>query len=262
MLRSIGFYTFFVLIYLVTSMLGALPLGVLSEVIRILAFAIPVFIGCVYARRDKRRREEIRGVSEPEKRLFTMKPEYIPDVFLLSFPVIFVIFIISFLTSLLLALFGVESGMEYSGDFVTLLLTSAIAPAILEEMLFRFLPILIIAPYSKKYAVIASALLFAVSHSDPAMIPYSLFAGAVFMIVDLGFDSVIPSFIMHFINNALSCVLICYIDTEEKLIFYGASLLVLALGCTVPILLMGRRFLDTLKRAFVMDDAPPSCEFL
>jgi membrane protease YdiL (CAAX protease family) len=42
--------------------------------------------------------------------------------------------------------------------------------------------------------------------------PYAFLAGLVFMLVDLIADSVWPSVVIHFLNNALSVVLVFYSD--------------------------------------------------
>ena len=119
-------------------------------------------------------------------------------------PFIGIVFIISFLTSLLLGLFGHSNTTDLSGNIWLMILKHAAIPAILEELLFRLVPIALIAPYSKKNALFFSAIAFALLHCNFFQIPYAFFAGLVFAALDIAAGSIYPSLILHFINNLIA----------------------------------------------------------
>ena len=120
------------------------------------------------------------------------------------FPIIFAIFVISFLTSLVMGAVGIKATVtDTSGNLLYLILVSAFAPAVFEEMLFRYLPARLLGGYSKRLAVVYSSILFALAHCNAFQIPYALIAGALFMALDIATGSIFPSVAVHFINNIL-----------------------------------------------------------
>ena len=121
------------------------------------------------------------------------------------FPIIFAIFVISFLTSLVMGAVGIEATVtDTSGNLLYVILVSAFAPAVFEEMLFRYLPARLLGGYSNRLTVIYSTILFALAHCNAFQIPYALIAGALFMALDIATGSIFPSVAVHFINNILS----------------------------------------------------------
>ena len=53
-------------------------------------------------------------------------------------------------------------------------------------------------------AFLLSAVMFAFAHRSLFIIPYAFLAGVLFMIIDVASGSIIPSLILHFLNNFLS----------------------------------------------------------
>ena len=84
------------------------------------------------------------------------------------------------------------------------LINHALLPAILEEALFRYLPMRMIAPHSPRCAIIISSLFFALVHGNLFQIPYAFIGGIIFMSLNLATGSIIPSLVIHFVNNAMS----------------------------------------------------------
>ena len=106
------------------------------------------------------------------------------------------------------------------GDsYLLALLTHALAPAILEEALFRYVPMRLLAPYSQRGAIFISAFFFALVHHELFTIPYAFVGGLIFMAIDLATESVIPSIVILFINNALS-VSMSFAPYEPIIIFF------------------------------------------
>ena len=119
-------------------------------------------------------------------------------------PTLALIFLISWLTSLLLSFVGDGNYVDVSGNLFVVILMHALIPAIAEEALFRYIHIALILPYTKKGAIWISALFFAIVHCNLYQLPYAFFAGIVFALLDIAFDSILPSVILHFINNLSS----------------------------------------------------------
>lgn len=133
-------------------------------------------------------------------------------------PTVAAIMLISLVTSWLLSKGGITDTTTLSGTVPMIYLMYAVIPAVGEELLFRFVPISLVAPYSKKNAVLVSAILFALVHFNLLQLPYALFAGVVFAALDIMCDSILPSVVIHLLNNAISITLALY-PSVEKLTF-------------------------------------------
>ncbi|MBO5653487.1 MAG: CPBP family intramembrane metalloprotease, partial [Clostridia bacterium] len=83
-------------------------------------------------------------------------------------------------------------------------LTSALSPAIGEEMLFRYTCLALLLPYGKRFGVAVSALLFALFHQNFYQMPYALAAGIVLALAALYSRSFLLPIFLHFANNLLS----------------------------------------------------------
>ena len=125
----------------------------------------------------------------------------------LVFPIIFLMLLISSVTTLVMGAFGVSGGVSrFDENIFYAIIVSALAPAIFEEMLFRYLPLRGLCAYSPRLAVIYSAILFSLSHCNLFQIPYALVAGVAFAAIDIAAGSVMPSIIIHFINNVAALI--------------------------------------------------------
>ena len=162
-----------------------------------LAYVIPLVIFVIFVRR-----------SEEERHFARLLPRAI-DWGLVApvlAPAILGVMLLAFLTSFLFSLIGKGGGVEISEPITEALFTRALLPAVLEELLFRYVPLTLIAPHSKKSALIISSILFALAHCTLLQIPYAFFAGIVYMWVALMTDSILPSIILHLINNVIAVV--------------------------------------------------------
>ena len=187
---TLAYFAFLILLFL-----SGMFSGVLSEVIYYLSFILPVAV-CLYL---------TRGDGVGWKKHLTIDKEGVTLSWPLVFPTISLIMLISYITSFIIfTLTGKTSSVDIGDSYLIALITHALIPAIFEEALFRYLPMRLIGPHSPRCAIIVSALFFALVHGDLFSIPYAFIAGLVFMAIDLATDSIIPSVIIHFINNALS----------------------------------------------------------
>lgn len=190
--------------------------GVLSSVIYILAFIIPIAIGFIKTR-DKNSDTDFLSLGGAKRSLPFIAPT------------ILAVMSVSLLTSLLVGwISGKENVVELGDSLIVALISHAVAPAILEEALFRLVPLRAMRGEKASVTVIYSALLFALIHHSFFSMPYAFLAGAVFMLIDLVFDSALPSVIIHFLNNALSVFFIFYADSQWLIPLAVGALVVLS----------------------------------
>ncbi len=185
-------YVFFLdLSFIILLFVSGLLSGALSDIVYYLAFVLPFVIVLVWSRQE-------RAPYKPPKVL--IKPKNLALTIPLIFPTVVIILFFSWLSSLIFD--GTASGI--SDNVAVAILTQALLTSILEEAFFRYLPLALLAPHSRKGAIILSAALFAVVHMNPHQLLYAFIAGIIFATVDLAFDSILPSIILHFSNNFLS----------------------------------------------------------
>jgi membrane protease YdiL (CAAX protease family) len=228
--------------------------GYLSDIIYYLAFIMPMFIGFYYSWVLKKEREEIAGVREVSDKFLMFEIKKVGKILPLIAPFIAIVFTVSFLNSTILALFGVSSSPVEDTGIIRMLLVHALVPALFEEMLFRYIPMKLLVPFSRRHAVIYSSLFFSLIHCSFSQMPYALVAGALFMIIDIAFESVWPSVIIHIINNAASIVWIkCSPNPMYALIFAGV-LFAVAIISAIFIYYKRREYLPMLKSAITKGD--------
>ena len=80
-----------------------------------------------------------------------------------------------------------------------------VAP-IAEELIFRGLVLKTIAPYGKKLAIVVSALLFGLMHGNIKQFVGAFVCGIIFAAVDVKYGSILPSLIIHVLNNLLPVI--------------------------------------------------------
>lgn len=83
-------------------------------------------------------------------------------------------------------------------------ITTAIIPAFVEELLFRGVVLTNLLPYGRAPAVVISAVLFGLMHQNPAQIFYATMAGLVLGLVCVRTRSIWGGVLIHFVNNLFS----------------------------------------------------------
>lgn len=254
MRRNISIYTVCVLVFLLLlSVAGSLK-GLVSDVVYYLSFAVAVAIGMRLGRP--------RPVSETGESYQPAPYEYLtldkkgaklllPTVF----PSVALIFLLSYLTSLLLfAVTGQTSTTEVGDSLGVAVLVHALVPALLEESLFRFLPMYLLSGFSRRVTVFISSLYFALVHNSFFSMPYAFLAGVIFITLDIVTESVWPSVILHFINNAVSVLWIFYSADGGFTLGFCLTLGALALVSVGVIFLMRRQYKAALCGFFLRDE--------
>ena len=224
--------------------------GVLHEILYVLSFAVPFFVAAGFLPRLRAEREEISGVAEKPKRYLSIDKKGL----LLFLPVIpllvGVIFVISYLTSLVLEFFGAVNTLPEMGSLFLMIVDHALLPSLLEELLFRYLPLLLLLPYSKRSCIFVSSLFFALIHLNLFQIPYAFVAGLILIVLDVITESILPSLVMHFVNNLLSVVYMSYCSDPSAAVIFFSLLGASCLLSLVPIIIRRREYLRLLKGCF------------
>ena len=126
------------------------------------------------------------------------------------------------------SLFGIENtgGTFDTGSHPNILLyflTVAVLPAFAEEFAFRGVIMGTIRPYSEGLAILVSSATFALMHGNFVQLPFTFCCGIVFAYIDIKTGSLLPSIIIHFLNNGLS-VLFDVLTSYGVLNDYGADM--------------------------------------
>ena len=195
MKRALTCVTVVDLLFILLLSISAFFGGFIGNLIYYSAFVIP-FCVAIYVKNKTKLEFNPPQIKIKSKELCLLIPTVAPTLAL--------VFLISWLTSLLLSFIGEGSHVDVSGNLLIVIMIHALIPAIAEEALFRYIPIAFISPYTKRGAVWISALLFGLVHCNLYQLPYAFFAGIIFALLDISFGSIMPSVILHFINNLSS----------------------------------------------------------
>lgn len=108
----------------------------------------------------------------------------------------------------------------------------ALIPAIVEEFLFRGVMLKGCENFGKIQAVLVTAAAFSLYHMSPAQTIYQFIIGVIYAIVALTSKSIIPTTILHFLNNFL---IITWNYLLPDLVVSGAAKIIL---CVVGIFMV------------------------
>lgn len=167
-------------------------------------------------------------------------------------PCLLTIYLVAWLCSYLGSLAGISASAALTDPLPLALVRHALFPAVAEELLFRYYPLRRLLPYGRRRAVGVSALLFALAHADIIQLPYALLAGLVFAALDAVTESLVPSLLLHLLNNTLS-VLTLIGTLPAWTVPVGLTALLLPSG--VLLILLRRRYDELLSRR---NSTPPT----
>ena len=137
--------------------------------------------------------------------------------------------LIGYQTSSVITDIPMDGGLVFLALFLI-----AVMPAIFEELIFRG----IILESTKKLGTLQACLingfLFSLFHCNPSQPGYTFVLGAVFAFVAIRTGSVIPSMIVHFLNNGYSVILMYFgiyeLSDITAYIILGVSAVLFGLG--------------------------------
>ena len=96
--------------------------------------------------------------------------------------------------------------LKHPYQMVIYFISYAIIPALVEEILFRGTVCRSLTVYGKGTAVVISALLFALMHTNIEQMLYTFVAGLFFGLLYVETKSVLAPILLHFVNNSISVV--------------------------------------------------------
>ena len=146
------------------------------------------------------------------------KWKYVVPVILISF---ISIFACNFIEELINLPNLVEAQLtDMSGSLWGVMAIAVLGP-VTEEIIFRGVACggLLRAGVKPWTAIIVSALLFGLIHMNPAQIPFAMILGIIFAIIYYKTKSLIPSTILHILNNSFAVISMNCIDNQDEMSF-------------------------------------------
>ena len=243
--RKINYLSICYTLFLILLLLSGSLEGIFSKVAYAAAFLLPIVLGLWLSKDSEVKEKSFLSISKADLK-FTLP---------LITPTVVVIMVISLVTSAVIAVvMGAKNTVDVGDSFVFAIISHALIPSILEEVLFRYIPMKLLSDESKRVTVIASALFFALSHHSLFSIPYAFVAGVIFMAIDLKAKSIIPSFLVHFINNAISIGLLVYADNPG---FAPSITIILGILLVISVVFLARnkqKYIFEAKKIFKNPD--------
>ena len=128
-------------------------------------------------------------------------------------------------------------------DLLIYYVSLAIIPAICEELLFRGVIINCLKHKGQIFAVVLSAIMFAIFHFSPEQLIYPICWGLLLGIVYLRTKNILFPMIMHFINNAFSLTLQYFTTTSNSVKFEPTAFLAIYAVVTFAIWVLAMVYL-------------------
>ncbi len=160
-----------------------------------------------------------------------------------------------------LSLFGFKNEMtdygQVSGvaEYILYFFSITIVPAIAEEFLFRGAVLGVLRKYGDITAIIISSALFGIMHGNLVQTPVTFLIGLVLGYLTVKTGSIIPSMILHFVNNSLVVVteiIYSFIKDETTLAVVDLSIMIAiiiaGLICTAILLKKHKEKLFTFEK--------------
>lgn len=111
------------------------------------------------------------------------------------------------------SLFNLQNTVSFSNqidtfkDVIIYIISTAVTPAISEELIFRGVLTKALRKYGDSFAIITSSLIFATIHGNISQIPFTFLLGLILAFSVCKTNSVFPAIIIHFINNLYAVIL-------------------------------------------------------
>lgn len=111
--------------------------------------------------------------------------------------------------------FGLDKPTFLAG-FSTFLYVVVLAP-IIEEVVYRGFVLKLISPYGKTASIFISAFIFGFMHGNLSQFAGAFVSGLVYATVAVCSGSIVPTIIMHMINNCLNFISTCANDYDSEI---------------------------------------------
>ena len=106
-----------------------------------------------------------------------------------------------------ISIFGLKNSVDMTfesksaPEILLCIAAVAIAPALAEELAFRGVFMNILRPWGDAVAIVVSAIMFGAMHGNTTQIIFAFTLGLIFGYVDCKTNSIVPSVVIHFVNN-------------------------------------------------------------
>lgn len=129
-----------------------------------------------------------------------------------------------------------EMKMEGLGGSIVGIVSVAIVPAFIEELAIRGALMQPLRKFGDKFAIITSAMVFAIMHGNLVQIPYTILGGLLLGYLAVVTESLWPSIILHFFNNLYSVIIMCVSDNISDRASTIAALIMIVLFAIIGII--------------------------
>lgn len=229
-------YTFHIGLDVIGSEKLTLTLGTISETVCYLGyFLIPAWLFYVMSKKSP---------TEPIK--FAPKfSKYLPLMILAGIAVCLGAANISdWLCGLIDYSLPYDDTMQYMKDpeIVAMFMTTSLAPAFAEELLFRGVIYTNLRPYGKTFAILTSAVMFGLMHENIEQLLYTTMAGICLAMIYEATGSIWGSVFLHMFFNLYAvlqtAIIYRYDEATAAVIIYLSQAVLIALGAISIILLL------------------------
>ena len=239
MRRRVTLIIFLDLLFLLLLTVSAVIGSTAGRLFYYLAYILPVTAGLIFAKK-----------TGAQNAMRLLPKETLPSLALFA-PTLIAVIGISTVTSVILTALGKTNITDVSGNLFVELTRHALVPAILEEMLFRYVPTRLLGDRSPRAVLVISSVMFALIHLNLFQIPYALLAGGVLAFITLSSGSIIPAMLLHFINNAVS--VLCMREPETLSAPICLVLLLLCIPSVIYIIFKRKKYRELLTHALSGD---------
>ncbi len=150
---------------------------------------------------------------------------------------------INYISAIFQSLIGIEftaavNEIKLVGTKETILgvISVAIVPALLEEIVIRGILLQPLRKYGDKFAIVTSALVFACMHGNMVQIPYTVIGGLLMGYLAVVTGSLWPSIILHFLNNFYSVIAITTSDNFGDVVSTATVLIMVVLFAIIGVI--------------------------
>ena len=131
-------------------------------------------------------------------------------------------------------------------QLLLMFLSTAIIPAVVEEILFRGVVLSNLLPYGKTTAIVGSAVLFGLMHGNILQFLYTTLLGVVIGYIYVQTRSIWVCMLIHFFNNGISVLqegaYSMFGDGAALRVINGIELFIVGLGAIFAVILLIRYF--------------------
>ena len=200
------------LMYLFPSFGDTKSLLALDIIITFLAIGLPFFLMHLLLKKKKISKELPLGKIKDKKVATYLVMMFLPAMVVGALT-------INLISSVFQSMIGIEFTapvneikMDGIGETIVGFVAVAVVPAFVEELAIRGALMQPLRKFGDKFAIITSAMVFAIMHGNLVQIPYTILGGLLLGYLAVVTESLWPSIILHFLNNFYSVIVMCVSD--------------------------------------------------